>query len=258
MDATSAIRVECSRRGLDAGVAFGSVDPAVARAYQLPPLMVSHYDAAAALRQKVGALAGRRETQARDVFDVHLLLAGGATLAPASKADRDLLDRACANAMAIDFGMFKSQVLAYTRRPGAGRLVARMGHHRARGGVTPSRAADAAVVASAGGVEGRAIFTTRDGRRPPAPARPSVSRALPDGWPMRFARRGGLVRPVGVTRRALPEYPTAPLPASRSRGPTSACGCTARCDRRCRRTCTCRVATAEADVGRAARSARGG
>jgi hypothetical protein len=106
-------KIECSRRGLDAGVAFGSVDPAVARAYQLPPLMVSHYDAAAALRQKVGALAGRRETQARDVFDVHLLLAGGATLAAASKADRDLLDRACANAIAIDFGMFKSQVLAY-------------------------------------------------------------------------------------------------------------------------------------------------
>jgi hypothetical protein len=93
-------------------VAFGSVDPAVARVYQLPPLMVSHYDAAAALRQKVGALAGRRETQARDVFDVHLLLAGGATLAAASDLDRDLLDRACVNAMAIDFGMFKSQVLA--------------------------------------------------------------------------------------------------------------------------------------------------
>jgi hypothetical protein len=94
-------------------VAFGSVDPRIARAYQLPPLMVSHYDAAAALRQKVGALAGRRETQARDVFDVHLLLATGATPAAGPNVDRDVLDRACANAMAIDFGMFKSQVLAY-------------------------------------------------------------------------------------------------------------------------------------------------
>jgi hypothetical protein len=27
--------------------------------------------------------------------------------------DRDIIDRACANAMAIDFGTFKSQVLAY-------------------------------------------------------------------------------------------------------------------------------------------------
>jgi hypothetical protein len=106
-------KIECSRRGLDRGVAFGSVDPRIARGYQVPALMVSHYSAAAALRQKVGALAGRRETQARDVFDLHLLLAGGATLADAPDVDRGVLDRACANAMAVDFGMFKSQVLGY-------------------------------------------------------------------------------------------------------------------------------------------------
>lgn len=106
-------KIECSRRGLDPGVAFGSIDSRIARAYQLPPLMVSHYDAAAALRQKVGALAGRRETQARDVFDVHRLLAGGATLSAGPGVARDVLNRASANAMAIDFGMFKSQVLAY-------------------------------------------------------------------------------------------------------------------------------------------------
>ena len=106
-------KIECSRRGLDAGVTFGSVDPRIARAYQLPPLMVSHYDAATALRQKIGALAGRRETQVRDVFDVHLLLTGGATLTDGPDVDQDVLDRACANAMAIDFGMFKSQVLSY-------------------------------------------------------------------------------------------------------------------------------------------------
>jgi len=106
-------KIECSRRGLDPGVVFGSVDSRIARDYQLPTLMLSHYGAAAALLQKVGALAGRRETQARDVFDVHLLLAGGATLAAGSDVDRDDLQRACANALAIDFGTFKSQVLAY-------------------------------------------------------------------------------------------------------------------------------------------------
>jgi predicted nucleotidyltransferase component of viral defense system len=106
-------KIECSRRGVESGVAFGSVDPRIARAYQLPALMVSHYDAAAALRQKIGALAGRRETQARDVFDVHLLLSGGAMRADGPDLDRGVLDRASANAMAIDFGTFKSQVLAY-------------------------------------------------------------------------------------------------------------------------------------------------
>jgi predicted nucleotidyltransferase component of viral defense system len=106
-------KIEFSRRGLDEGVAFGSVDPGVARAYQLPPLMLSHYDAAAAMRQKVGALAGRRETQARDVFDVHHLLAAGTDAAGLAALDARVVTRACANALSVDFGMFKSQVLAY-------------------------------------------------------------------------------------------------------------------------------------------------
>ena len=106
-------KIECSRRGLEDGVVLGSVDPIHARAYRLPPFMVNHYDAAAALRQKIGALAGRRETQARDVFDLHHLLAGGAPLRAATGRDADVVDRARANALSVDFGAFKSQVLAY-------------------------------------------------------------------------------------------------------------------------------------------------
>jgi hypothetical protein len=103
-------RIVCSRRGLEDGVALGSVDPNVARGYQLPPFLVSHYDAAAALRQKIGALSGRRETQARDVFDLHLLLASGA---PLPVRDDEITARACANALSVDFGTFRSQVLSY-------------------------------------------------------------------------------------------------------------------------------------------------
>jgi hypothetical protein len=106
-------KIEFSRRGLEEGVAFGSVDPGVARAYQLPPLMLSHYDAAAALRQKIGALAGRRETQARDVFDLHHLLAVGTDAAGLAALEERVVTRASANALSVDFGMFKSQVLAY-------------------------------------------------------------------------------------------------------------------------------------------------
>jgi hypothetical protein len=106
-------KVECSRRGLEAGVALGSVDPIVARAHRLPPFLVSHYDAVAALRQKVGALAGRRETQARDVFDAHHLLARGATLRGGPRVGEDVAVRARANALAVDFATFKGQVLAY-------------------------------------------------------------------------------------------------------------------------------------------------
>lgn len=106
-------RIECSRRGLEDGVALGSVDPAIARAYRLPPFLVSHYDDATALRQKVGALAGRRETQARDVFDLHLLIAGGARLRGRPGPTANTVEQACANALAVDFGTFTSQVLAY-------------------------------------------------------------------------------------------------------------------------------------------------
>jgi hypothetical protein len=72
----------------------------------------NHYDAAAALRQKIGALAGRRETQARDVFDLHHLLAGGARLHATPGPGGDVVERANANALSVDFGTFKSQVLA--------------------------------------------------------------------------------------------------------------------------------------------------
>lgn len=106
-------KVEFSRRGLDEGVVFGSVDPGIARAHQLPPLMLSHYSAATALRQKVGALAGRPQTQARDVFDLHHLLAIGTDAVALGGLQEPILARASANALAVDFGMFKSQVLSY-------------------------------------------------------------------------------------------------------------------------------------------------
>jgi len=48
--------------------------------YELPPFMSSHYTPAAAFMQKIMTLATRRETQARDVFDLHLLIASGAVL----------------------------------------------------------------------------------------------------------------------------------------------------------------------------------
>lgn len=106
-------KIEFSRRGLDDDVGFGSVNPRLIRAYQLPPLMVSYYRADAALRQKVGALANRRELQARDVFDLHHLIAGGAGLEAFQTLDQQTVEQARANALSIDFATFKSQVLAF-------------------------------------------------------------------------------------------------------------------------------------------------
>ena len=106
-------KIECSRRGVDQGLECGSLDPALVALYKLTPFMASHYGAAAALEQKVRALAGRAETQARDVFDVHHLLAAGAPLAALRNLSRDEIAQARARACTIDFATFKSHVLAY-------------------------------------------------------------------------------------------------------------------------------------------------
>jgi predicted nucleotidyltransferase component of viral defense system len=106
-------KIEFSNRGLDEGVEFGSIDAEVIRFHQLPPLLVSHYGAATAFRQKLGALAGRREIQARDVFDLHHLIAIGAGARSLDEVSRRIARQASANALTIDFATFKSQVLAY-------------------------------------------------------------------------------------------------------------------------------------------------
>lgn len=106
-------KIEFSRRGLDDDVGFESVDPRLIRAYQLPPFMASHYRVNAALRQKIGALANRRELQARDVFDVHHLIAGGAGVEVLQGVDPQEVEQARGHALAIDFATFKSQVLAF-------------------------------------------------------------------------------------------------------------------------------------------------
>lgn len=106
-------KIEFSRRGIHDGVVFESVDPGLIRAYQLQPVMVNHYGASAAFSQKLDALARRRETQARDVFDLHHLIASGAMTETASDIDPGDARKARANAMTIDFGIFKSQVLAF-------------------------------------------------------------------------------------------------------------------------------------------------
>lgn len=106
-------KIEFSRRGIDEGVEFGSLDPALVAAYRLAPFMVSYYGAATALRQKAIALAHRTETQARDIFDLHHLVAAGASLDALRDIDRDDLELARARATGVDFAIFKSQVLSY-------------------------------------------------------------------------------------------------------------------------------------------------
>jgi hypothetical protein len=68
-----ATKIEFSRRGLDSPIRAEPVLPEVLAAYHLAPLIVPHYTAGAAVRQKVRALLTRRQPEARDVFDLYTL-----------------------------------------------------------------------------------------------------------------------------------------------------------------------------------------
>jgi hypothetical protein len=105
-------KIEFSRRGLHDGVEFGAVDRGLLGSYGLSPMLLSHYGRQAAIEQKVAALVGRSETQARDVFDLELLLAAPGDLDMAA-IDPKLRAAAIERALAVDHRMFKAHVLAF-------------------------------------------------------------------------------------------------------------------------------------------------
>ena len=107
-------KVEFSRRGLEEGSVFEPVSPEIVRLYALQPLMANHYPAPIVWRQKAGTILSRATSQARDIFDLHLLLAMGLKPAPgATGEDKADLVRIKENVLAVDFGQFKSQVISY-------------------------------------------------------------------------------------------------------------------------------------------------
>jgi predicted nucleotidyltransferase component of viral defense system len=105
-------KIEFSRRALDVGLEVAPVEAALIRRYRLYPVIVQHYGAATAFAQKIAALALRSETQARDIFDLDLLL-GAAGTAALAEDPRNLLRAAIDNAMTIGFDEFRGQVVAY-------------------------------------------------------------------------------------------------------------------------------------------------
>jgi predicted nucleotidyltransferase component of viral defense system len=107
-------KVEFSRRPTREEAVLEAVSPDVLSRHQLLPLLVRHYPLATALRQKVGALVGRTVVQARDVFDLAVLLARAGNVArDALQSDPVLVRQAAERAMEISFDEFQSQVIAF-------------------------------------------------------------------------------------------------------------------------------------------------
>ena len=107
-------KIEFSRRGELVGAPFEAVDRAALQPYGLTPFLATHYTTQAAIAQKIHALAGRTEPQARDVFDLNLLLARtDADVVPLTDAQRAWVPDAIERAMSISFDDYTSKVVSY-------------------------------------------------------------------------------------------------------------------------------------------------
>jgi predicted nucleotidyltransferase component of viral defense system len=107
-------KIEFSRRDAIAGTVFEGAGREVIQPYGLTQVLATHYGTHAAITQKIHALAGRAEPQARDIFDLELLFAradgGGLTLTATQKR---WLPSAIEHAMSISRDEFLSKVVSY-------------------------------------------------------------------------------------------------------------------------------------------------
>ena len=107
-------KVEFSRRGFSGNAAVDDVAGNVLRAYQMAPLIASHYDTGSAVTQKISALASRSVIQARDIFDLYIL---GTQCQPATlrkiAIDSHKISKAHENLFEIGFEQFQDTVVSY-------------------------------------------------------------------------------------------------------------------------------------------------
>jgi len=107
-------KVEFSRRGVAHEFVTETLDPKIARPYRRLAFPCQHYPANAAVLQKIGALAHRAETQARDAFDLYLLWLGGHLAAPVTDSvPAARLRLATENLLSLDYRDYEGQVLEY-------------------------------------------------------------------------------------------------------------------------------------------------
>ena len=105
------IKIEFSRRDMDTRFQLEPVPARVVEPYATRAPTIQHYLANAASEQKVSALAQRTEAQARDVFDLDLLLRARPLARGSLPADT--LTQAAGRALELPFDAFRDQVLAF-------------------------------------------------------------------------------------------------------------------------------------------------
>lgn len=112
-------KVEVSFRGAleNDRVAFETPDEEVTRPYGLKPVEISHYTLESATRQKIETLAGRAQVQARDVFDLHVLVGSDPSECLltflAENLRHKILEAAYGRAFDITYEEYQGQVLEF-------------------------------------------------------------------------------------------------------------------------------------------------
>jgi hypothetical protein len=104
-------KIEFSARGAGDSYRLEPVPSPVVSRYALRAPAVQHYVDDAPAKQKTLALAGRSATQARDVFDLDLLLRRRPL--PAGAVDSETLERAIELALHLPFAAFRDQVVPF-------------------------------------------------------------------------------------------------------------------------------------------------
>ena len=106
-------KIEFSHRSADPRRVLEAVPERVVAPYALRPPTTLHYTADAAIEQKVTALAHRSETQARDLFDLELLLRQNPEAVTAGAIAPNTLDLAVERAFELPFQAFTDQVVRF-------------------------------------------------------------------------------------------------------------------------------------------------
>lgn len=105
-------KIEFSRRGSTGKYLKELINPEIANKYHKLSFECQHYVEDAPVIQKIEALAGRAETQARDVFDLHILLLGGYWF-DNKELSLDLINSAKGNLSLISYEQYRDQVVEY-------------------------------------------------------------------------------------------------------------------------------------------------
>jgi predicted nucleotidyltransferase component of viral defense system len=108
-------KIEFSRRGLDSPIRSEQVSASILAAYRMAPIIIPHYPAVPAARQKIRSLLSRQQPEARDIFDLYIL-GSQPELSDANLAEdltRNELVEAREKIHALEYAQYRDTVVSY-------------------------------------------------------------------------------------------------------------------------------------------------